>query len=345
MLLLLSAIIAMTTPLHRVAVVGGTHGNEFTGIYILEKMRLRAAELAAEHPSLAIETVFANPAAHAANRRFIDDDLNRQFVAESLAAELPADAACFEARRAREIDALIGPKGSEAAASVCIDMHTTTANMGCTIIVSASSSLAIRAAAYVHAHWEAECAADDVARSESDRIHHPLRVLVEQGTQDAAGHLASVATDGVEIEVGPTPQGVVRADVVASTERALRLLLRFLELQFSGVSVPLPESVPAYEVLAKVPFVDGALEGCDDSLLPGAVVAPSLQDADFSPLHEGEPLFEALNGTVVTYDGSLGDPVYPVFINEAAYYYRESGRGVGMSRRVDEWPVEGPHSD
>ena len=56
------------------------------------------------------------------------------------------------------------------------------------------------------------------------------------------------------------------------------------------------------------------------------------------PLRAGEALFEALDGSLVPYDGSLGEVVHPVFINEAAYYYRESGRGVGMSRPV-EWPV------
>ena len=75
-----------------------------------------------------------------------------------------------------------------------------------------------------------------------------------------------------------------------------------------------------------------------DTMLPGAVVAASLQDRDYEPLRKGEPLFEHLDGTIVPYDGSFGDVVYPVFINEAAYYYRESGRGVGISHRI-EWPV------
>ena len=34
----------------------------------------------------------------------------------------------------------------------------------------------------------------------------------------------------LQIEVGPTPQGVLRADVVALTERALHLVLAFLEV-------------------------------------------------------------------------------------------------------------------
>ena len=67
-------------------------------------------------------------------------------------------------------------------------------------------------------------------------------------------------------------------------------------------------------------------------------MAASLQDRDFEPLRAGEPLYETLDGELVMYDGSCGEVAYPVFINEAAYYYRESGRGVLMTTRTD-WPV------
>ena len=59
----------------------------------------------------------------------------------------------------------------------------------------------------------------------------PLHVLIEQvSSQHESACLASVGRCGIEVEVGPTPQSVVRADVVASTERCVRLLLRYLEL-------------------------------------------------------------------------------------------------------------------
>ena len=63
-----------------------------------------------------------------------------------------------------------------------------------------------------------------------------------------------------------------------------------------------------------------------------------LQDRDFEPLHEGAPLFESLDGEIVTYDGSLGPTVVPIFINEAAYYYAASGLGIMLTEAV-EWPV------
>ena len=99
------------SPRPRVVVSGGTHGNEYTGVWVLQRLQLRSAELAEQHPSIAIETLFANPPAHAANRRFIDDDLNRQFSAATLA---DTTASSFEAGRAKAIAADMGPKGAAA---------------------------------------------------------------------------------------------------------------------------------------------------------------------------------------------------------------------------------------
>ena len=74
--------------------------------------------------------------------------------------------------------------------------------------------------------------------------------------------------------------------------------------------------------------------GCTTSPL-----APTLQDRDFEPLHTGEHMFVTPDGRVITYDGASGDVVHPVFVNEAAYYYAESGSaGVALTTRAD-WPL------
>ncbi|WP_446717993.1 succinylglutamate desuccinylase/aspartoacylase domain-containing protein [Crocosphaera sp. Alani8] len=39
----------------------------------------------------------------------------------------------------------------------------------------------------------------------------------------------------------------------------------------------------------------------------------SLEGKDYKALHYGEPLFESIDGSVITYDGQ--ETVYPVFIN------------------------------
>ena len=346
----------------RVIVAGGTHGNEYTGIYVLDRLQHMQAEIEDEYPTLRVETLLANPDAHRRNCRFMDDDLNRMFTDELLSSNpLPG---VHEAARAHEIARFAAGDGGtegggEGEAALCIDMHTTTSNMGCTIIVNTWSPLTLHAAAYVQAHWEAECEADDAAAAAALRAacasaaggggdgagapppasppqHHPLRVMLQDGdTRATCPHLCSIGHDGLEIEVGPTPQGLVRADAVLSTERALRLLLRYFDLHTRGDAPEPPAAIEVFLDRGKVPFEPSLRP---ESAIPAALVHAALQDGDFRPLRTGEPLFQRLDGSVVPYDGRCGDEVYPVFVNEAAYYYRQSGSGVGMTTKVM-WPM------
>ena len=63
--------------IHRVAIVGGTHGNELTGVYLIKKFQ--------QYPHLIHRSSFetlsllGNPKAIAARTRYIDTDLNRCF--------------------------------------------------------------------------------------------------------------------------------------------------------------------------------------------------------------------------------------------------------------------------
>ena len=288
--------------------------------------QLNAERLQRDYPSLAVETLIANPRAYAANQRFLDDDLNRQFVdgAERSSSR--------EAERAAEIDSILGPKGSEAAADVVVDLHTTTSNMGCTLIINDYCQLGLKIAAHLCAVW-------DVAHDEAlPASTHPLRVYVHEVSHEAAPYLCSVGKAGVTVEVGPTPQGLLRADVVATTERALHLILRYLEAHYAGVAPPTPPRLRVYVDRGKVPWPAPA-EGHASSL-PGALIAASLQDRDFEPLHAGEPMFVKPDGQQVVYDGSCGPTVHPIFVNEAAYYLSQSGRaGVALTALVD-WPIE-----
>ena len=116
-----------------VAIVGGTHGNEFSGIYLLRKWQQPTAVV---RDSFSVETVFANPKAHDDNKRYVDHDLNRQFSLTDLANN---DLASYEQSRAKVINQQIGPKG-DARVDFIIDLHNTTSNMGPCLILLQSDS-------------------------------------------------------------------------------------------------------------------------------------------------------------------------------------------------------------
>lgn len=68
-------------PLSRVAVSGGTHGNEWTGVYMVREMLRRGAERVG---SASVTAVMSNPPAVDACRRYVDMDLNRCFASSLL---------------------------------------------------------------------------------------------------------------------------------------------------------------------------------------------------------------------------------------------------------------------
>ncbi|KAL7550126.1 hypothetical protein ACHAWF_013369 [Thalassiosira exigua] len=373
---------AMSRPVRKVVVVGGTHGNEYTGVWCIKAIE-RQREMHRDNnlgsgmndrdnivlnvfkrfPSLIIGTLLANPVAHMENKRFVDVDLNREFSSEKLMRvsfdEEVTEEMPHEVGRAREIQSLLGPKvaaptpprssspstfedvpHAESNTDVVIDLHTTTANMGISLIIAEGDPLMAAAAAYVlHKCREqyggdgAQCILMDVPRR-SDQIHLP-----------------SCGRHGFTIEVGPTPQGVLRHDVVEKTEAALHALLEFLHLRngelekddggdISGVLGQLeeiyPGGVPCYRSAPAVR--PGELSGkigwpsCPTNPnFPARMVHKSLQDRDFHLIRVGDPLFVELDGSIIPYDGSHGEEVHLIFVNEGGYYYASSGTGIGVA--------------
>ena len=115
--------------------------------------KIASNQIREQYPSLNVSTLLGNPEAYLQNKRFIDDDLNRQFLKDSLHGgdDLDEDDLPMETLRAREIDQIIGPKfaggsgSDEPANSVVIDLHSTTSNMGLTIIVAEGDPVMTRA--------------------------------------------------------------------------------------------------------------------------------------------------------------------------------------------------------
>lgn len=167
-------------------------------------------------------------------------------------------------------------------------------------------------------------------------------------------NLSSCGRHGFTVEVGPTPQGVLRHDVVEKTELAMHSLLEFLHLRnveleeeddeegasssvldglselYPGGIVPCYRSAPAVrpgEMSGKISWPNDP----NNPNFPAYMVHKSLQDRDFEPLRVGDPLFVRVDGTIVPYDGSHGEEVHLIFVNEGGYYYASSGTGVGVA--------------
>ena len=278
----------MSFPIQRVVIVGGTHGNELTGIYLVKKFR--------RHPHLLTRksfdtlTLLANTKAIAANRRFISRDLNRCFAADDIANPFLDS---YEEQRAKEIVTQLTPEFSSNV-DVIVDVHSTTSNMGFTIIPSTRNPLILRLAAYL--------------RSLNPLVRVCLGI---QGNQDSSV-MRSLSPLGFTLEVGPVPQGVLNAYYLQQTEQLIHGILDYLDALNRGNLLPTHSNLLMYQMVSCVDYprdLSGELD---------AAIHPRLQSMDFKPLTHGEPMFLKFTGESVPY--LEGETVCPVFINEAAYY-------------------------
>jgi succinylglutamate desuccinylase len=275
----------------RVAIVGGTHGNELTGIYLVKKFQ-QFPELL-HRQSFECVAILANPQAIAANQRYIDRDLNRCFSDIDLANP---DLTSYEDRRAKEIAAQLGPK-HQPQVDVIIDLHTTTSNMGLSILPSSIHPFNLRLGAHLTALYPA------------------VRVCCGLQCGQAAPMVRSLAPLGCTIEVGAIAQGVLNADLLAQTEMLVQAILDYIDALNQGKTLPVTPSLTLYQAISVVDFPRNSLGEI------AAVIHPQLQFQDYQPLHYHQPMFLSMTGAAILYQEQT--VVYPVFINEAAYYEKK----------------------
>jgi len=277
-------------PIRTVAIVGGTHGNEFSGIYLEKRYRLQPELMA--RSSFSCRTLFANPEAHAANKRYVHSDLNRQFKTADLANPLLSN---YEQSRAKVINAELGPKGA-AKTDFVIDLHNTTSNMGACLILTQPGRIYNLLAGYV-------------------KLKMPEAVISRDEDHFAAEDhalLCTVGTYGVIVEVGPQPQSVLRQDVLEQMHEMTQHILDFIELYNTNALPELPKRVEAFRYLHSIKL---PLSASGERL---GMVHKNIQDRDYQPIEPGAALFALFDGAEIAYDGA--EVVYPTFINEAAYY-------------------------
>lgn len=261
----------------RVLIVGGTHGNEWTGIQIVKHYQ---QELTKKFPELSLEFIFANPEAHKINQRFKDEDLNRafQFLHEKRENS-------YEHKRAKELKGQI-----DQSPCLVLDLHTTTANMGSTIILS-----------NYHPVNLALC----------DQIKQKLPNCSIIGAPDPqTKYLASQSVHGLILEVGPVANGVVSAPILESSLQLIDFILECVRETTDSRShhgqLEIFEEVrdvhyPKSENGEINSYIHSDFQGQDLKLVRGKFKA-----------------FKSYAGQEI--ELFADENLYPIFINEAAYY-------------------------
>ncbi len=251
----------------KIALVGGTHGNEPVGIEVMSLFRLSRSSFTNN-----FQCFWANPKAFELKRRYVDSDLNRSFGKNSIAKG-------YEKNRAAELEKEI--KGSF---DFCIDLHTTTSNMGLTAILN-------------NTHPNTQ----KVARFLKHELPE-IRLIEEDRLDDDCNHLNRLCPAGLTIEVGPVANNVVKAELVLKMHTIVEKILDFnfnFEIEESPIEV--------FKMLGYRKYPEKS----------NWYIHPQLEDANFLKIRKGFPLFINIEKEVMELEED--GPIYPFFINEAAY--------------------------
>ena len=280
-----------------ILIVGATHGNEFTGAYLVKKWS-KANIGERLYPELNISTMIANPKAFTDKVRFIEQDLNRSFSQKDLQDK---DNISYEVKRARQIKQEIQERDIQ----VIFDLHTTTANMGINIILAKDNQFNLKMAAFIQKNLASEV---------------PIRISYVPGkfaTNSNDHNFLTALTDfGALIEVGPIANNIVRHDILEQTEQTLLMALDYIAITNSGKE---PITSQKLDLFVHKEIINFPL---DENGQIDAIIHKDFQDKDYIQLKKGQAIFINLRGEKITWQGEEG--LYPVFINEAAYYQKNA---------------------
>jgi succinylglutamate desuccinylase len=272
----------------RVAIIGGTHGNELTGIYLVKKFD-RKPDLI-KRSNFETIALLANPQACAIGKRYVDIDLNRCFLRQDL--QNP-HLSSYEAQRAKEIYHIFNSQ-NYLQQDLIVDLHSTTSNMGITLILASQHLLNLQLAAHLTS------------------IYPNLKILASEVNNQDSPLLRSISELGCTLEVGAVAQGVLDASLFQQTEALVGTILDWVERYNWGKIPDVKTPLTMYQKNQTIDYPR------NESGEIQAMIHPQLQFRDYEPLNPGDPMFLTFDGESIVYAGK--STVYPIFINEAAYY-------------------------
>ncbi|MEY8766504.1 MULTISPECIES: aspartoacylase [Francisella] len=282
--------------INKLLVSGGVHGNEYTGIYIIN--RLKKYPLKAK--TFEIIPLLSNPEAFKLSKRYKDQDLNRSFSTEDL-NNLSLNT--YEDQRAREINQTYGFK-SDSPVDFLVDFHTTTSSLGKTIITDGRSPLVNKLCAYLVEQIDG------------------LRVIRHQSITDVA--INNIAPMSLTIEIGAVHTSVYDTKAIEITTEILNEIIKFVEMANCD-DLPETKNCKAYEPVKAIAFPR------DSNGNINAVIHDNINGNDFKLINEQDPVFELMDGSVQLLN-ELGE-WYPIFVNESAYY--EKDIAFYLTREID----------
>lgn len=296
--------------INTIVVAGGTHGNERTGVRLIQKWMENPECYSGLCPSAQIGLVLANPEGMRLNRRYRDYDLNRAFSQTCLDVRgVPQQ---YEFRRAKELNEIYGPKGPDTKTDLLLDVHNTGSNMGMCLILSARDAFCMRASAVLTQEFS------------------NAWIYYQPEERSASPYFGTIAKADICVEIGPQQHGTLDAAIFEESERLVKRYLELVEEWNRGEL----QKRPLIQVDVYTQFKDLGYPKPQGGGPIQAMIHPNLMGHDYCELKDGDALFRTFDGKDILYHGE--SPVYPIFISEPAYYEKDIAMSL-TTKTVEEW--------
>ena len=270
----------------RILVVSGTHGNEINPIWAVKKFNREGNNNIKKE--IKYEFIIGNPLAYEKGSRYIDADLNRSFN-ENKNLDQQKEI-IYEIKRANFLLDQFGINGTESC-QIAIDLHTTTANMGTSIVMYGRRSKDFCLAALLQ-----------------NKFGLPIYLHEKDDTQ--TGFLVEAWPCGLVIEIGAVAQNFYDPRII---NRFIIIInsLREEIYKLKNNLIELPKELIVYVHQRSIDYPrdeNGKIDG---------VIHPERINQDWKMIKKGDPLFIDSQSKIHKYDGD--QVMWPVFIGEVAY--------------------------
>ena len=268
--------------LKKILIISGTHGNEINPIWAVKQFTMKENLF---DKDIEFKYIIGNPMAYKKGLRYIDKDLNRSFDFSKNSYQKN-----YEIDRANFLVENFGINGSEPC-EIAIDLHTTTANMGTSIVMYGRRKKDLCLAALLQHKFG-------------------LPIYLHEKDKKQTGFLVEAWPCGLVIEVGSVAQNFYDQKIIDRFFLIISSLRdEIYKLQNNHIKLPKELIVHVHQGSIDYPKEkNGNING---------LIHPERINQDWKPIKRGDPLFLDKQGNNITYKGE--DFICPVFIGEVSY--------------------------
>ncbi len=284
--------------LEKILIVSGTHGNEINPIWAVEKFKKLKKLNNKDRNTEKLKYILGNPEAVEKGLRYLDCDLNRSFNQKK--TNFNKD--FYELKRAEYLLERYGIDKSESC-QIIIDLHTTTASMGTSVVMYGRREKDFCLAAILQHKFG-------------------LPIYLHEKDKDQTGFFVEAWPCGLVIEIGSVAQNHYDSKIVENFITILEFFDNLNhELESSRIKLPQEINVFVHQYSIDYPR--------DVNSNINALIHPQRIGKDWSELKNGDPLFLDMNDKTLCYEGM--ENMFPVFIGEAAY--REKNIAMSFTKK------------